>query len=207
MSCTLVAPALPELVYDRVTVSGPAGDAPALLESAFVTPITDEATVVVSVLVIAAPPDVSETDGVIVPVVPVAVAAGTVPATTKRNTAPAARGPVVVIGVADAGVGFQASLAPAHGRRFGDRWGDAAALEAALIQGVSRFRDPGRGQGLKGIRNYVSRWDGKLTIRSGTARIALVPSWDDDVPLDDGLSPFPGAQVLLIVPEQKARHS
>lgn len=113
---------------------------------------------------------------------------------------------VVVIAVADAGVGFQASLAPTHGRRFGDRWSDATALEAALIQGVSRFRDPGRGQGLKGIRNYVSRWDGKIAIRSGTARIAIVPSWDDDVPLTEGLPPFPGSQVLLIVPEQKARH-
>jgi anti-sigma regulatory factor (Ser/Thr protein kinase) len=111
---------------------------------------------------------------------------------------------VVVIAVADAGVGFRASLEPTQGKRFGDRWGDAAALEAALIQGVSRFRDPGRGQGLKGIRNYVSRWDGKLAIRSGTARIAIVPSWDDDVPLTDGLAPFPGSQVLLIIPEQKA---
>jgi anti-sigma regulatory factor (Ser/Thr protein kinase) len=112
---------------------------------------------------------------------------------------------VVVIAVADAGVGFRASLEPTQGRRFGDRWSDATALEAALIQGVSRFRDPGRGQGLKGIRNYVARWGGKLTIRSGTARIAIVPSWDDDVPLTDGLPPFPGSQVLLIVPEQKAR--
>jgi anti-sigma regulatory factor (Ser/Thr protein kinase) len=114
---------------------------------------------------------------------------------------------VVVIAVADAGVGFRTSLEPTQGKRFGDRWGDAAALEAALIQGVSRFRDPGRGQGLKGIRNYVSRWDGKLAIRSGTARIAIVPSWDDDVPLADGLAPFPGSQVLLIVPEQRAKHA
>jgi len=113
---------------------------------------------------------------------------------------------VVVIAVADAGVGFRASLEPTQGKRFGDRWGDAAALEAALIQGVSRFRDPGRGQGLKGIRNYVSRWEGKLAIRSGTARIAIVPPWDDDVPLADSLSPFPGSQVLLIVPELKGRH-
>jgi anti-sigma regulatory factor (Ser/Thr protein kinase) len=114
---------------------------------------------------------------------------------------------VVVIAVADAGVGFRASLEAAHGRRFGDRWSDAAALEAALVQGVSRFRDPGRGQGLKGIRNYVSRWDGKIAIRSGTARIAIVPSWDDDVPLAEGLPPFPGSQVLLIIPEQRARHT
>ncbi|MGH7548944.1 MAG: ATP-binding protein [Gemmatimonadales bacterium] len=109
---------------------------------------------------------------------------------------------VVVIAVADAGVGFRHSLEPTQSKRFGDRWGDAAALEAALIQGVSRFRDPGRGQGLAGIRRYLGRWDGKIAIRSGTARIAIVPKWDDDVPLNDGLPPFPGAQVLIIIPEQ-----
>ena len=109
---------------------------------------------------------------------------------------------VVVIAVADAGVGFRHSLEPTQSRRFGDRWGDAAALEAALIQGVSRFRDPGRGQGLAGIRRYLARWAGKISIRSGTARIAIVPSWDDDVPLKEGLPAFPGAQVLVIIPEQ-----
>ena len=109
---------------------------------------------------------------------------------------------VVVIAVADAGVGFRHSLEPTQAKRFGDRWGDAAALEAALIQGVSRFRDPGRGQGLAGIRRYLARWEGKIAIRSGTARIAIVPNWDDDVPLKDGLPAFPGAQVLIIIPEQ-----
>src|SRR2546426_7154474 len=69
-------------------------------------------------------------------------------------------------------------------------------------QGVSRFRDPGRGQGLAGIRRYLARWEGKVAIRSGTARIAIVPRWDDDVPLKDGLPAFPGSQVLLIIPEQ-----
>jgi anti-sigma regulatory factor (Ser/Thr protein kinase) len=109
---------------------------------------------------------------------------------------------VVVIAVADAGVGFRHSLEPSQAKRFGDRWGDAAALEAALIQGTSRFRDPGRGQGLAGIRRYLARWEGKVAIRSGTARIAIVPKWDDDVPLRDGLPAFPGSQVLLIIPEQ-----
>src|SRR2546428_180042 len=84
-----------------------------------------------------------------------------------------------------AGVGFRHSLESTQAKRFGDRWGDAAALEAALVQGVSRFRDPGRGQGLAGIRRYLARWDGKIAIRSGTARIAIVPRWDDDVPLKD----------------------
>jgi anti-sigma regulatory factor (Ser/Thr protein kinase) len=110
---------------------------------------------------------------------------------------------VVVIAVADAGVGFRRSLEAMQARRFGDRWGDATALEAALIQGVSRFRDPGRGQGLAGIRRYVKRWTGKLSVRSGSARIAIVPPWDDDVPLTDGLPPFPGSQVLIIIPAQQ----
>lgn len=110
---------------------------------------------------------------------------------------------VVVIAAGDGGMGFRRSLEATQARRFGDRWGDAAALEAALIQGVSRFRDPGRGQGLAGIRRYLARWDGKISIRSGTARITIVPTWDDDVPLAEHLPPFPGAQLLLIVPEQR----
>ena len=109
---------------------------------------------------------------------------------------------VVVIAVCDAGVGFRQSLETAQGRRMSDRWDDAMALEEAVIRGVSRFRDPGRGQGLAGVRRYVGRWDGKLSVRSGTARIALVPSWDDDVPLTEKLPPFPGAQMQITIPER-----
>ena len=111
---------------------------------------------------------------------------------------------VVVIAVTDAGLGFRQSLESSPGHIPSSRWDDAAALEEAVIRGVSRFRDRGRGQGLAGARNYVSRWNGKLSVRSGTARIAIVPSWDDDVPLAEGLSPFPGAQVQVIIPEAVA---
>lgn len=107
---------------------------------------------------------------------------------------------VVVIAVGDAGLGFRRSLEATQAREYGDRWSDGAALEAALVKGVSRFRDPGRGQGLAGIRRYLGRWDGKLSIRSGTARFTMSPSWDDDPPLEEGLPPFPGSQVLMIVP-------
>jgi anti-sigma regulatory factor (Ser/Thr protein kinase) len=109
---------------------------------------------------------------------------------------------VVVIAVCDAGVGFRRSLETAHGRPRSDRWDDAMALEEAVIRGVSRFRDPGRGQGLAGVRKFVGKWDGKLSIRSGTARIAIVPGWDDDVPLTEGLAPFPGAQLQITIPER-----
>jgi hypothetical protein len=107
---------------------------------------------------------------------------------------------VVVIAVADAGMGFRRGLEPSLAATYGERWGDATALEAALIKGVSRFRDPGRGQGFRGIRKYLDRWQGKISIRSGTARIALSPAWDEDVVLRDGLAPFPGAQLQLVIP-------
>ncbi len=107
---------------------------------------------------------------------------------------------VVQIAVCDAGIGFTASLAPSQARRFGDRWSDARALESSVIQGQSRFPDPGRGQGFAGIRRFLAPWEGKLSVRSGTARIAIVPPWDSDVPLKEGLSSFPGAQVSIIIP-------
>lgn len=107
---------------------------------------------------------------------------------------------VAVIAVSDGGIGFRRSLEPTQARRFGERWGDAVALEAAVIQHTSRFRDPGRGQGMPGIKRYLTRWSGKLTIRSGTARIAIVPAWDDDVPMTEGLAPFPGAQLQILIP-------
>jgi anti-sigma regulatory factor (Ser/Thr protein kinase) len=111
---------------------------------------------------------------------------------------------VVVIAVCDAGIGFRQSLESAQGRPVSDRWDDGMALEDAVLRNVSRFqnRDPGRGQGLAGIRKYVGRWDGKLSVRSGTARIAIRPSWDDDVPLAEKLPPFPGAQMQITIPER-----
>lgn len=109
---------------------------------------------------------------------------------------------VVVIAVCDAGVGFRASLESGQRRPLTDRWDDAMALETAVVNGVSRYGEPGRGQGLKGIRGYVHRRDGKFSVRSGTARIAYVPSWDDDVPRHENLAPFPGAQLLIAIPEK-----
>lgn len=108
---------------------------------------------------------------------------------------------VVVIAVCDAGLGFRRSLESSPGHVPASRWDDGTALEDALIRGVSRFRDRSRGQGLAGARSYVDRWHGKLSARSGTARISIVPDWDDDVALAEGLAPFPGAQVQVIIPE------
>ena len=112
---------------------------------------------------------------------------------------------VVVIAVCDAGQGFKRSLESSQGRPASDRWDDGMALQEALMRGVSRYRDPGRGQGLAGIRRYVGRWEGKLSVRSGTARLSIIPDWDEDVPLQEDLPPFPGAQMQITIPEKLAR--
>jgi hypothetical protein len=107
---------------------------------------------------------------------------------------------VVVIGVVDLGVGFRGSLASEHAARYVDRWNDLTALQAAFLHGVTRFRDPGRGQGLKQIRSRVQKWGGKISVRSGSARIADVPAWDDAPAVQQDLAPFPGSQIMIVLP-------
>ena len=109
---------------------------------------------------------------------------------------------VVVIAVSDSGIGFRQSLEQRQTRTSSDRWDDGAALEAAVLRATSRFTDPGRGQGLAGIRRYMGRWDAKLTVRSGTARIGIIPEWDQpEEPLLENLPFFPGAQYQMIIPQ------
>lgn len=107
---------------------------------------------------------------------------------------------VVIIAVMDLGVGFRQSLAATHAARYPEGWNDVNALEVAFRQGRSRFHDPGRGQGLQQIRKYVDRWGGRMTIRSGSARIADVPAWDDTHLIDSGLPALPGSQIGIVLP-------
>lgn len=110
---------------------------------------------------------------------------------------------VVVISVADAGQGFRKSLESSKARAvMGDRWNDAEALEAAATQGLSRYPEPGRGQGLRGIKGYAHRQDARFTIRSGSARIGFIPSWDSSPAREERLSNFAGAQLQIIIPER-----
>lgn len=107
---------------------------------------------------------------------------------------------VLVVAVGDMGRGFRGSLTSEYAGRYGDRWNDATALEAAFIHGLTRFPDQGRGQGIQQMRRQVRRWDGVISVRSGTARIADVPEWDDHPPLEQGLPPFPGSWITLLLP-------
>jgi hypothetical protein len=114
---------------------------------------------------------------------------------------------VVVISVMDCGRGFRGSLMGEHSARYGDRWSDATALEAAFLHGLTRFPDSGRGQGIQQMRKQVRKWKGLISARSGSARITQVPEWDDSPPLVDGLAQLPGAQISIVLPAKGADDS
>lgn len=114
---------------------------------------------------------------------------------------------VVKLAVTDTGIGMKQSLAPRLAAQFGTKWSDLTAIEQAFQHGVSRFADPGRGHGLRCVRELVAAWDGKLSIRSGRARLAVVPRWAKGLPTDDSLPYFPGTQIFLTLPAAESSSS
>ena len=102
----------------------------------------------------------------------------------------------VRIAVMDVGVGFRKSLSG----RFNLK-SDREAIEKALLHGASRYEDEGRGHGLAAVRRFIGQWNGSLSIRSGTARLSLVPAGTGIRAPERGLTPFPGAQINILLPE------
>lgn len=103
---------------------------------------------------------------------------------------------VVKIAVMDLGIGFAGSLSERVS--FTD---DLEAIEMALLQGVSRHMDEGRGHGLAAVRKFVQNWNGKISIRSGTAKISIIPSWSWGKARELDLTRFPGSQINIMLPE------
>ena len=103
---------------------------------------------------------------------------------------------IVKIAVMDAGIGFRRSLAA----RFTLR-GDLEAIEKALLHGASRHEDEGRGHGLAAVRRFVTQWEGRLSIRSGNARLSIIPKWARGKEREMNLVNFPGSQINIILPE------
>lgn len=109
---------------------------------------------------------------------------------------------VVMIAVTDLGMGMRRSLYPRLGERFGVEWNDVTAIQQAFLHGVSRHDDPGRGHGLRCVRELVDAWDGRICIRSGTAKVNRVPAWfPGGRTLERDLPEFPGTQIFLTLPE------
>jgi len=103
---------------------------------------------------------------------------------------------IVKIAVMDIGVGFRMSLSD----RFLLR-SDLHAIEMALLHGASRYSEEGRGHGLAAVKRFVTRWNGKLSIRSDTARLSLRPKWAKGRERERNLTYFPGAQINIMLPE------
>lgn len=103
---------------------------------------------------------------------------------------------VVKIAVMDLGIGFKKSL----GERF-DIKEDLDAIDRALFHAVSRYKDEGRGHGLAAVRRFTNKWNGKLSIRSGSAKLAVVPEWSWGKKRETNLTYFPGAQINIMLPE------
>ncbi|MFA5073850.1 MAG: ATP-binding protein [Nitrospirota bacterium] len=103
---------------------------------------------------------------------------------------------IVKIAVMDVGIGFRKSLSG----RFKLR-SDLEAIDKALLQGASRYEDEGRGHGLAAVRRFITQWNGRLSIRSGTARRALILQWARGKEQELNLISFPGAQINILLPE------
>ncbi len=103
---------------------------------------------------------------------------------------------VVKIAVMDTGVGFRKSLS----ERFPLK-NDFEAIEKALMHGASRYADEGRGHGLAAVRRFVNQWNGKISIRSGTAKLSIIPDWSWGKEKETKLSYFPGSQINIMLPE------
>jgi len=103
---------------------------------------------------------------------------------------------VVKIAVMDIGIGFRKSLS----ERFTVK-NDHDAIKKALLHGASRYADKGRGHGLASVRRFVNQWNGKLSIRSGTAKLSIIPQWSRGKQREVNLPYFPGAQINIMLPE------
>jgi anti-anti-sigma regulatory factor len=108
---------------------------------------------------------------------------------------------VVKIAVMDLGIGIKNSLSPRFSSIYGVKWSDLLAIENALLHGASRYEDVGRGHGLTEVRKFVQKWNGKISIRSGTAKFSLLPYWEKGLRRHSGVAFFPGTQVSLVLPE------
>ncbi len=96
----------------------------------------------------------------------------------------------------DLGIGFKESLSERLSIKS-----DLDAIEKALLYGVSRYKDEGRGHGLAAVRRFIKQWNGKISIRSGTAKFSIIPDWAFGKVKESSLDYFPGAQINIMLPE------
>lgn len=111
---------------------------------------------------------------------------------------------VVICALGCNGYRPRVALENRHASTYGSRWNDATALEAAFFHGFTRFTAAHAGsRGFVRLRRAASRLDGRVTVRSGTARLSDVPSWDHGDPLATDLPKYPGTLLTLLIPQRR----
>jgi len=102
--------------------------------------------------------------------------------------------------VVDSGVGMGQSLKERL-RQYEFEHLDSFAIYKALYEGISRYDDPGRGNGIIKTRGIVKKYHGKMVIRSGCAKLwGDVPSWQIERFLRKDICYLPGTQVHITFP-------
>jgi len=102
----------------------------------------------------------------------------------------------IFLAIADKGVGLRASLSVRDDEPIDT---DAAALDAVVLRGLSRFKDPGRGQELTRIYKMVRSWDGTIAVRTGDALLTHDSVRGGEI---RDVAFFPGVQIALVIPRQ-----
>ncbi len=99
----------------------------------------------------------------------------------------------ILLAIGDKGIGFGRSLAL---RSSLGPLSDEQALHSAVLDGVSRFCDPGHGRELQRIYRWVRSQEGTFVVRSGTALLYQGERGGDIY----RVAPFPGVQIALRLP-------
>lgn len=95
----------------------------------------------------------------------------------------------LVIAVADAGIGLRESL-----QRYGTL-DDSQAISLALQRDVSGTDEPGRGQGLADLVEFVQTYGGTMVVLSGRTQRTVHPRWAADQAVSHCVGTVIGAKV------------
>jgi hypothetical protein len=51
------------------------------------------------------------------------------------------------------------------------------------------------------VKRFIKQWNGKISIRSGTAKLSIIPDWAWGRVRERNLAYFPGSQINIMLPE------
>ncbi|MBD3263760.1 MAG: hypothetical protein GF375_01500 [Candidatus Omnitrophica bacterium] len=102
--------------------------------------------------------------------------------------------------IADDGIGMSVSLKEKLAY-FDKRYLDGIAIYKAFFEGISRYNDLGRGNGIIKTKGIIEKHKGKMSLRSGKAKVwGNIAAWQIERVLRKRLRYMPGTQVNIAFP-------